>query len=63
MLNKKQDYIEYTQGVKDIIEKDEYLSSHKQKVEMLEDSINTQELLVPVIGGFSAGKSSLLIVF
>lgn len=60
MLNKKQDYIEYTQGVKDIIEKDEYLSSHKQKVEMLEDSINTQELLVPVIGGFSAGKSSLL---
>ena len=30
---------------------------------MLEDSINTQELLVPVIGGFSAGKSSLLIVF
>ncbi|MDY2763752.1 dynamin family protein [Campylobacter sp.] len=60
MLRRKQEYIEYTQDAKNIANSEECLQAHSSKLESLEDSIKAQELLVPVIGGFSAGKSSLL---
>ncbi|MAD02428.1 MAG: hypothetical protein CMK65_02210 [Pseudoalteromonas sp.] len=62
MLKKQKQFIEYLSGVDAEIKKTA-LTEHAIntfKIEGYIDLIRKQELLVPVIGAFSAGKSSLL---
>lgn len=60
MLNKQQNYLNFTSKAKELTNKHECLNKHQSNLADLEDSIKNQELLVPVIGGFSSGKSSLI---
>lgn len=57
LLNTQKSYIQYLNDVENIFQGDNFdLNVLKQ----LKDQIHEQELLLPIIGAFSAGKSSLL---
>lgn len=57
MQNLKQTYIKYLQDVSAILSP---LKFDVKKQEELIDSLQATELIVPVVGGFSAGKSTLI---
>lgn len=57
MLNIQKKYITYIAELTKILSDDQIQS---ETLEPLSSALNTTELLIPVIGGFSAGKSSLL---
>ena len=60
MLSKQQNYLDFTKDIKNIVAVTECLESFKTNLDKLELNIKNQELLVPIIGGFSSGKSSLI---
>lgn len=60
MTNKQKLYIEFSNKAINIAKNTECLNDKVQGLSELAASIEAQELLVPVIGGFSSGKSSLI---
>lgn len=60
MTNKQKSYIEYGNKAINIAQNTDCLNDKIQELSLLTKSIENQELLVPVIGGFSSGKSSLI---
>lgn len=58
MLRTKQVYIEYLKEVKSLLKDNDFKS--KNKLDELKLSLEQCELIIPVIGGFSAGKSTLI---
>ncbi|WP_158653757.1 dynamin family protein [Helicobacter salomonis] len=57
----RQNYLRFLEGVKSL--ETACLQGLQSDVQTLQTEIEHQELLIPVIGGFSAGKSSLLNAF
>lgn len=60
MTNKQKSYIECSNKAINIAQNTDCLNNKIQELSLLTKSIENQELLVPVIGGFSSGKSSLI---
>lgn len=60
MTNKQKSYIECGNKAINIAQNTDCLNNKIQELSLLTKSIENQELLVPVIGGFSSGKSSLI---
>ncbi|WP_086228349.1 dynamin family protein [Campylobacter sp. P0109] len=60
MTNKQKSYIECGNKAINIAQNTDCLNDKIQELSLLTKSIENQELLVPVIGGFSSGKSSLI---
>lgn len=60
MINKQKSYIEFSNKAINIAKNTECLNDKVKELTELATSIENQELLVPVIGGFSSGKSSLI---
>lgn len=60
MTNKQKSYIEFSNKAINIAKSAECLNDKVKELTELATSIENQELLVPVIGGFSSGKSSLI---
>ena len=57
MIKTQKKYIDYLQEVKNILKDTNVEIS---KINFYEEKINNTELIVPVVGGFSAGKSTLI---
>lgn len=60
MIKKQKEYINFTNLAIDIAKNTEFLNKKTKELEEILLGIEKQELLVPVIGGFSSGKSSLI---
>ena len=56
-MNSKQQFLDYIGEVKNIISP---LEISDNKLSEIQGNITDAELIVPVVGGFSAGKSTLL---
>lgn len=59
MLNSQRNFVEYLEQVNALV-KEAGLDKSKEK---LIKSIKEQELLVPIVGNFNAGKSTALNIF
>ena len=57
MIQTQKKYSDYLQEVKNILKDTNVEIS---KINFYEEKINNTELIVPVVGGFSAGKSTLI---
>ncbi|WP_163555994.1 dynamin family protein [Helicobacter suis] len=57
----QQNYLRFLEGAKNL--EVACLQELQSDIQALQTEIENQELLIPVIGGFSAGKSSLLNAF
>jgi len=62
VIKNKSNFIHYLDNIKIELDKSELLSKSKERtlVDKLQEKIENQELIIPVVGAFSAGKSSLL---
>jgi len=59
MLENQKKYIEYIEFLNEKLEN----FMDIEKLNLLKEKIRNQELLIPIIGGFSAGKSTLINIF
>ena len=60
MLTIQTKYIKYINALNQEIEKTKFSEEMKEKLSLTEDFLIKTELLIPIIGAFSAGKSSLI---
>ncbi|OOR98286.1 hypothetical protein B0186_09520 [Canicola haemoglobinophilus] len=68
ILENQKNFIEYTEKVENVIspisviqkKEDGQAFSQIEKLKSLQQKIKSTELIVPIVGGFSAGKSSLI---
>ena len=59
MLNSQRNFVEYLEQVNALVKKAEIDKSKDTLIKLIKE----QELLVPVVGGFSAGKSTAINAF
>lgn len=60
MIKAQEDVLDVCSKLLDIAKEGSLASDKQQKIELMQESVAEQELLVPIVGEFSAGKSTMI---
>ena len=60
MIKAQEEVLDVCSKLLDIAKEGSLASDKQQKIELMQESVAEQELLVPIVGEFSAGKSTMI---